>query len=427
MKVFPVVLLLLVSGACVDAAAGASQMRKKYLILHGQASGGTLVLAAPFGGRARFLEVQTEPGESAESVAAKLAEGIRSKDPFGWRGPGVYAVRAIQVSAEKGKLGPFAAGTLYWFAGTETGLGIPRPPLFLSGSIEEASGRILLDWENPPGGYDEIGIMIHDERGKHRRLGCGGQQTSFAIDWPDAPQTVIHARVIGYKNDLPSSAGVITLRRDAQEELIGAPFVCGLAPNWNSWVWGDGATLRLEQAATDPNGSKLLTDRHTTPGEALYKPFRQVVRLDASPGTAGGVYRKFLGLKPGASYRITAHVAADAEATAAGAWEVSFWARPQAGAAAVEPQLLAGATAAIEDGHSGATRIAVFGPDERIADAGASAATLPLKQVDAVVTLPPGADAILFWTRCQGKVPVVCAVQYIRLAEISSDELKQAR
>lgn len=68
----------------------------------------------------------------------------------------------------------------------------------------------------------------------------------------------------------------------------------------------------------------------------------------------------------------------------------------------------------------------MFGPGERIADAGSSAATLPLKQVDAVVTLPPGTDAILFWARCQGAVPVVCVVQYIRLAQISDGELKQA-
>lgn len=105
-----VIRLLLIGVSVLPAAAtGASQMRVKYLTLTGQASGGTLVLAAPFGGGTRFLEVQTEPGESAESVAEKLAEGIRSKDPFGWRSPRVYAPGAIEVSAEKGKLGPFTA------------------------------------------------------------------------------------------------------------------------------------------------------------------------------------------------------------------------------------------------------------------------------------------------------------------------------
>jgi len=402
--------------------AAESRIPGQHFTFTGQANGGTLVLAQAVNRNPRFVEVRTQPGESAESVAQKLAAAIGERDPFRWRRPGVRTPGAIGVSGTDGTLGPLPALTPYVLAGTETGLGIPAPPLFVSGRYDPDSDQVDLHWENPEGGYESIKVVIESRGEFHGSMTCPGTRTSFTFPRGSRSIDGMDVRVIGYKNGLPSNAGAITINRGSQEELIGTPFARGLAPNWDLWALGDGRVkLRCEPADSDANGSVIRPYRNADSPQPTYKPFRQLIRVDPKVG-AGGVYRKFLGLKPGATYRVTAQVGSHAEGGPADHWEASFWASPVFRGGNLTPQHFAGRAAlpgkAMED-ETG--RLAVFAANEDWMAVSTAPAPVSLVEASAVIKLPADCDSLTAWARCQGDVPVVFVVEWIRLEEVSTE------
>ena len=92
---------------------------------------------------ARFASIKTTTGETAEAVSERLARLINEGAPFGW-GKG----RNL-VSASGGKIdGLLGTRHDYIIAGTEVGLGIPKPPTSLSCNLDSESKTITLRWKD---------------------------------------------------------------------------------------------------------------------------------------------------------------------------------------------------------------------------------------------------------------------------------------
>lgn len=376
------------------------------LVLKGTASGGSLVLAKNRNRTVKYVSIQTFQGESAESVAQRLADNINWHTSMETEvvkyDQNLLWVGGYQVSASGATLRlPLGPGA-YILAGTETGLGIPNPPLSLSCSYDEVKDQVVLRWINPLGGYDFVFVRCYwtdfDNIYTDRLLGTA---TSFTIDRKRIPVNVgdMDFRVFGFRDNIPSNAAPIHVDGYSQEEIYGIPFADGVAPNWAVW-----STAAETDRAAFEQGEKYPNMKGYNPARALLtKPFFQVIKVP-SQGVVHGVYRKFLGLTPDHTYRITACLSTLDMDSVKGNWSLSLCAtHNRLDGKDLTVQQLAG-LAALPDRSSGteAGRIAFYSQGSttkrnfEIVFSGAKAAG---GSQSSHITLPPGVDTITVWVR----------------------------
>ncbi len=419
----PTVVTVLSFFAChaiCDISGYASTIETTNITFTGTASGGVLILADTLNRNTRWVSVETEPGESAVSVAGRLATVINETNPFEWQGGGPHGVVSAVGSSLQDLPGPLGS---YVIAGTERGLGITEPPRSLTCVYEKAENQVRLRWQNPRSGYDRIVVVLnwtnYDHSGSVR---CAGTLTSYVLDLTKHPMDVndLDVWVIGYRNNVPSNAAAIHLSQNSQEELYGIPFTDNVAPNWTAWNTGGGNTrsLRVQgvraEYASRPRAFNPIRDPST-------KPFFQTLKA-SSPTVSGGVWRKFLGLTPGHTYRISARLNTFGMNAAQGQWSFSLHAahnNPEGADLTVEQ--LSG-LAPLPNGSQGraAARIASYGPGTitggkwvlRSTDDGG-----PDNQIKDI-TLPPGMHTITVWVRHSGDQTTGVGVDWLRIEDI---------
>jgi hypothetical protein len=369
------------------------------------ASGGTLILAKTRNRSVKYVSIQTSNGELANSVTQRIADVINEHnfrqtqrvqyDPH-WLWVGGFQAKASGSTLIL-PLGPSS----YILCGTETGLGIPKPPLFLSCSYHENDNNVVLRWINPPEKYDFIlvkGYWTDFDKMVTKRI--SGTSTRFVIETGKGINIDdLDFRVIGFRDNIPSNAAAIHVCRYSQEELYGIPFTNGVAPNWASWSTSE----KIEKTSFE-QGQKDSFVRFGTPAKAfLTKPFYQIIKAP-SQGAAHGVYRKFLGLSPGHIYRLTACLNTLDMDSVKGDWSFSLCATNNGPEGKdLTDQQLAG-LAALPNGRSGpqAGRIASYSHskttkgDFSIVFSDANSAAGPQSSH---ITLPAGADTITVWVR----------------------------
>jgi hypothetical protein len=379
------------------------------LTFKGTASGGSLVLAKNQNRTVKYVSIQTSPGESAESVTRRLANTInwhisRDTDVVQYD-QNILWVGGYQVSASGNTLRLPLGPSDYILAGTESGFGIPKPPVSLSCSYDEAKDKVMLRWINPHGGYDFIFVKCYwtDFDNTYTEL-LIGSATSFTIDRKRVPVNIddMDFRVIGLLDNIPSNTAAIHVNSHGycQTETYGIPFTDGIAPNWKAWSTVEEIDKdSLKQQVKYPDMLSYNSAR-----ALLVKPFYQDIKAQPANGMHG-VYRKFLGLTPGNTYRLTACMMTTLEMDSIeGNWSLSLCAAPSApDGKDLTVQQLAG-LAALPDKRSGleAGRIASYGPgnttkgvfeltfsDENDSDASQSCN----------ITLPDGVDTITVWVR----------------------------
>ena len=358
----------------------------------GNATGGKLVIgyiSDPHFVHTSIVSIDTSAGEPADSVVNRLATAITSSDAiFSNMSKNPKAAEIMRKEMAKGNTLSIRGRLVdYILAGTETGLGIPSPPLCLSCSYNKEARTIDVRWINPSGDsqYDSLIILWRYRSRPEDTLGSGGAKsiwdtpTNFIIKLPEEvndldtdiwirglrhemPMEEMRAKDIPLTdNVVPSNVAAIHVTSNGycQEETYGIPFSAGVAPNWKAW-----STAAKVDKETFEQGDKYAGVRLYKPVRALLtKPYYQIIKAQPS-GVVHGVYRKFLGLTPGHTYRLTACLTTMEMDSVKGDWSLSLCAIPnRPDGKDLSPQQLAG-LAPLPDGRGGSQegRIAYYGP-----------------------------------------------------------------
>jgi len=403
------------------------------LTFAGEATGGTFVLYDYADGRARCASVETMPGESAEKVINRLADVIEETNPFDWVIIGSRENTRI-VTAAAGELRGLIGGT-FFTAGTEIGLNIPKPPHSLTCNPNWEANSISLKWTNPPLQiYDSIHILwsmdgssgplpgnaesyvldLSSRRGTYEMY----QKLGMLKEIPSNETALYDIHVFGIRGDISSNVTRIRLIGNTQWELFGVPFTNGVAPNWQAW-------------SLDVNGGRIIADEgkrplHKTAGSALPDtPFYQVINTSTKGGT-GGVFRKFIGLTPGHTYRVKTRVATLSEPNlGAPGWSVSVHAAPNGPDGR---DLTAGQMAgldALPGGSKGPAmgRMALY--DSSLTTKGrfvevSTDVAKPVRGREITdVTLPEGVDSITVWVTCNSSAALSAGLDWIAIEDLS--------
>jgi hypothetical protein len=147
---------------CCPYALGQGTIGRCEIPLTGSASGGTLIIANTLNRNCRFVVIETEAGESAESVADRLAQAIREQEPFYWRPRRTGPYRGPIASVGGRLVGLLGPSSEYMTAGTEVGLGIPAPPTSLTANYNPNTDELCLRWRNPSSSaYDRVKLVTN--------------------------------------------------------------------------------------------------------------------------------------------------------------------------------------------------------------------------------------------------------------------------
>lgn len=397
--VWLVQLIFLLSQAQAQTESG---LAKHEITLKGYALGGVLTLVETLNRNVRHISVATRAGEPAEVVAASLADAINRSDPFKWR-KGMIEGEPSTVSSKGGSLtlpGLFGG---YGFAGTERGLGIPEAPPSLSCTYYPEDDHVVLQWTNPEQGYEVMAVVIDG----FTCISCAipGSADRYVLDWRGRAIDSVDFWLIGCRNGIPSNAAAIHLSGSSQDERFGIPFTGVVAPNWTTFTMGETNAVHFEQGVRQGFINAKGQEAYNSINHPATKPFYQVIKI-ASPNVVAGVKRKFLGLTPGHTYRVSARLSTLEMDSAQPDWSVSLHAayNPPGGADLTTEQL--SGLAMVPDGSKGAAagRIALYQPglttNRNWHERSTGKEWRGLAAPD--ITLPPGVDTITVWIRCSG-------------------------
>jgi len=381
------------------------------ITLKGNAEGGILTLVRIPYRNCPYASISTQAGESAKALAGRLAASIYNSDPFKWGGN-------FEIIAKEGSLTLLGQPGSYAFAGTETGLGIPEPPTSLSGKYDMENEQIILNWQNPASGFDVIFIAEYvflrpnyPSWPSYTRI--TGSEEKYVYQLKDQKINSAYFFVIGIWDGVPSSPAAIQLTVNAQEELFGIPFYNGVAPNWTTWSTGRNANeAGFEQVVRERYVHRADGGRYNPVRKPETKPFSQMIKT-MSLGVKAGVWRKFLGLTPGHTYRISARLnTLEMDACKS---DLSFSlhaAYNGPGGTDLTVDQLSG-LAALPYGSTGpaAGRIAHYGLQ----------ATTNGKWVksSAEIALPAGVDTMTIWVRHSGSDSTGVGIDWVKLEDLS--------
>jgi hypothetical protein len=145
-------------------------------------------------------------------------------------------------------------------------------------------------------------------------------------------QEEFDVRVIGYRKGVPSNYAAALVEENTMQELFDVPFSCGLAPNWNhldgkAWRTVPGVAEGTHDEVT--RGGNLLVGKTLGMGSSIGEPVapKYFQLLGSAPGRLrSGVYRCFIGLNPGHTYRLSFRASTLGMDEEEGPWSFTIWA-----------------------------------------------------------------------------------------------------
>jgi hypothetical protein len=383
-----------------DCATAASMTT----ILRGVSLGGTLTFTPdPEAWNRPYVEITNSPGDSAAVVIARLAKALSECRILPDLAPlprvGVVNSNALQLFGQRipGLLG-----------GTDSGLEIPDSPIAVALNYRAESDSFVLEWQNPSVGYDRIWIS-QGISGDISDIPGNSTSYSFARPQRDYPTPQESVTIVGVKKGTPSNGVVVRLKHlSEQESLMNIPFTRGVAPGFEKWINKPGSSLKLEQGNL-PGMVPCTAEKFDGKG------FYQVIR--GTSNFSGGVCRRFLGLNPGHTYRVSARVntlqpadgdwSFSAHAAATPTNKTSRVAEKNAGAGfyALSPDAMAGASA-LPDGSKGPHAGELFSYSVTNNTAGnwvvrSSAENGPANDTHDI-KIPVGVNSLIVWFRLAG-------------------------
>ena len=401
------------------------------LTFTGSASGGRLVLSETLNRNARHASIATTHGESAHSVAKRLSEAINESDPFNWTGGQGHPRTYASGASIKNLTGWGPDLTEFIIGGTESGLGIPKPPLFLSACYNADNNQILLRWINPLNAYDSILVLTNwSNYQQSSGVMIKGTSTKFVRDLNKQPVDVndLDIWLIGFRNKIPSNAAAIHLNGNSQVELYGIPFTDNVAPNWKAWLMAsDKNAVEFEQGVRE----RFLHKKDRTDNSIKHpvtKPFYQIVRTKTQDAYAG-VWRKFMGLTPGHTYRVAIGINTLEMDSSKTAWEFSLHATYNAPDGSDLSVAQFAGLSSLPDGSKGshAGKIALYHPGLTTKNTWSRRLTGKQWRDEFVpdITLPKGVDTITIWVRCWSAEPGAFAIDWVKLEDMTAKEPKK--
>ena len=228
-----------------------------------------------------------------------------------------------------------------------------------------------------------------------------GNSTSFVIDRKKVSMNMddLNVLVIGFKDEIPSNVSSIHVsdNGNCQDEAFGIPFTDGITPNWKAW-----STVNTIEKNAFKQENKFPNLRQYYFSALSSKPFYQVIK-GSTTGNVHGLYRKFMGLEPGHTYRIIASLTTLDMNSIESNWSASLCATYNRGTDKLNAKQFAGLSA-LPNGKKGASagQIASFGKNKgttkgKFSIVGGNAETH--------ITLPDGVDTITVWIRFDCKDP----------------------
>lgn len=422
---------------------GVSRMARQGIVFTEPASGGFLCLAGVLGGNSpgRVL-VETIPGESPESVAAKLAGACGASEDFPGRSGGINADANGIICVGIQNDGSFC------FGGTETGLGIPEAVKGLSASYDAASDTMSIVWKkNSDNTYRSFAFTMD---GRYMTPISGDKER---YEWKNFSEILARSNdmfsleklnigLIAYTDFCPSAAAQIRLTPCRIEELADLPFRLGIAPNWSEWQAPETRNIAFEEGhkqffiGVDPETLDVRQQKmqrgdsynFTAPEE---KRLYQILRATGGD-SSGGVYRYFLGLQPGHVYRVRMRVNTLDQRADAGQWSYSLYALPVSSSAGEPSSAQLAGTAPFASGAT-AGQAALF---TRLGSGGggdtqgewryvATDGNGPGATGRGNIVLPAGADSILVWVTYTSDIPGAVGFDWIALEDADCMEALQ--
>jgi len=282
---------MLFASPCHAEAVGGSMTT----VLRGTSTGGTVTfMPDPAAWNRPYIEVTNNAGDSASVVLARVAKAVSA-----CRIPPDFAplprVGGITGSSLE-LIGQSIPGLL---GGTDAGFEIPDAPQSVTLNYRAESDSFVLEWNNPPSGYDEIWIS-QGVSGDISNISGNSTSYSFPVQHRDYPTPQESATIVGVKKGTPSNGVVVRVKHlSEQESLMNVPFTRGIAPGFEKWMNKPGSSLKLEQGNL-PEMVPCTTKKFDGKG------FYQLIR--GTSNFSGGVSRRFLGLNSGHVYRVSARI-----------------------------------------------------------------------------------------------------------------------
>jgi hypothetical protein len=371
----------------------------------GKANGGTLFLCNIMARNAPFAYIETSPGESGESVVYRMAKEIAYTDAIFDHShyKNFDKELALENMAKWNTLKISGLPGDYFVAGTEKGFDIPMPPLFLSCLYDEATDEIILNWENSSSVCDYILVRLFwtefDHMGSRR---VENSSTSLRISKKDIPVDIndLDVRVFGFRNNLPSNLSIIRLtnKGTCQSEEFGVPFTNNIVPNWKVWTVNKEIDTKVFEM-----GDKFGKTSMYNPALSIStKPFYQVIKGSES-GDNYGIYRKFLGLTPGHTYRVIAGLTTLDMNSINEDWSFSVYAAYNYSKKDFTAKQFVGLSA-LPNGKKGpkAGEIASFGKNNKDTK---GKFTIVGSDANSCITLPKDVNEITIWVKFNCKNP----------------------
>jgi hypothetical protein len=389
-----------------DAHAGT--VSTTAITLNGTAQGGLLSLSEISPIYAGFVSVTTTQGESAEAVLNRLADEVCRSSSFRWTRPMQPRPSFMKVTGNTLTL-PFF-GLQYGFSGTDKGFATLKPVLSVSGSYDAEKHQVSLSWINPLEQYDviQVGSLTFPPNTTNCAYACV----------PSERKHMSFALVTGKRGDAFSPSAAIIVNTNSQEELDTFPFYMGLAPNWSYW-----------SDSTNPDSVKceegLKPDVDlAVRGDPWDKPLYQVIKT-TQEGAQGGVWRRFLGLKPGHTYKVEVRLNTLQMDACTNAWAFSCHAacdNPEGKGLTVAQ--MAGA-AVLPDGRKGATAGCLARYERGVTTKGEwkkrstdqPGSDLEIKNI----TLPDNVTSVTVWLRHSGGNSTGVGMDWIKLEDVTSN------
>ena len=377
------------------------------------------------------LLVNTSPGNSCTQVLHAVDQKLRSmEDTSPYRISFIIPEKETRIM-NNSLLLPYSRGS-YFRIGTENGFIAPHEPKFLTCMFTNEMGtysifvekgtRELIDSETYADNFYTLFYSIDDDM--RYPYGICNQYHGYSINEKWAKQFHGPTKVVFYpwENYFPGFPVTLTIGRTFQESFIEYPIGYNVFPCWLEW----------QTQADVPQSPLFSLEENAIPfGESAQmntiSPRNYFQKILASGDIEGcGIWRKYLGLKPGHQYGFSATIntldvaESNSSPPSAESPEWSFTAH------AVPSNIFSSETPAAEDfvdANASQTQILRYDPRNTTSGQWITRTTGdkgPGSCIDCI-SLPEQCDSLTVWLKCSGHMPNGVGISGFRLEVLGTN------